>query len=167
MASEPQLVQLCKQAHADSSVRALGCSGCVKYMAGAVGVDLPDDDANALIDYMAANWTVVTKDQAQAYADQGRFVVAGKKDTPHGHIVVVLPGGPVESGGYVSDRGRSRGQTLPSKGKYPRACSMSSSTHPWPGAISQGEYSTFDPWYSDHGVKYWLAPLAPAAAAGQ
>lgn len=154
---QDEMVQLCADAHADPTAKSLGCSGCVKFFdKKKFKVNLPDVRANELIDHMAKNWTEVTKDEAQKHADAGRFVVAGKAETTgSGHVVVVLPGGPVESGGYNDRKGRK----LPSKGKYPRSCSMSSSANPWPGAISTGDKSTYDPWFNDQGVKYWLAPL--------
>jgi hypothetical protein len=37
---------------------------------------------------------------------------------------------------------------------------MSSSSNPWPRAISTRDTSTFDPRYDDAGVEIWAAPTA-------
>lgn len=152
---------LCTDAH---SVAPKNCSGAVKHFAKSLGIYLPDRKANELIEYMQANWVVVTAAQAQDYADKGRFVVAGKKDATNGHVVVVLPGGMIDSGGYeyVKD---GQTKTAANHGKFPRACSTALGS--WPGAKSNGDKSVFDAWgnaTSYSAVKYWLAPLCTKPA---
>jgi hypothetical protein len=135
------------------------CSGLLKFMASMVGVYLPDKQANDLIDFMATYWTQITEDQAQDYADQGRFVVAGKKNQPNGHVVVIMSGGKASSGGYQYEDSNGETQTAANHGQYPRACSTGGG---WPGAESEGDKSVYDSWGNKHkyaAVKYWLAPL--------
>jgi cell wall-associated NlpC family hydrolase len=147
-----ELTQLCSDAHADSVVKATGCSGLVRYFARNLNIELPQIDANGLIKHMQDNWTELTEADAQKTADAGTFVVAGKANPGgSGHVVVVMPGGMVPAGGY-KDR---KGNDLPKKGLYARACSTTISSNPWPGTISTGDKSVFDSWYSNLGVKFW------------
>lgn len=139
------------------------CSGAVRYLATKVGYPLPDKDANGLIDHFEQGWEEVNEHRAVLYANQGRLVVAGKKGIPHGHIVVVLPGGKIRSGGYdyVVRSGSDKGKTKTSAyhGDYPISCSTSMGG--WEGALSSGDKSVFDAWGSKgYGkVKYWVAPV--------
>lgn len=51
--------------------------------------------ANDMIDYMSAKtdeWRKVDMFEAQRLANEGCVVVAGKKDAPKGHVVVIRPG---------------------------------------------------------------------------
>lgn len=73
------------------------CSKFLKYVAAdsRIGIDLPDYQANGLIDYMESNaqWEKLGKgrmDRAIEEALKGRFVVAGAKKEPHGHVAIVV-----------------------------------------------------------------------------
>ena len=69
------------------------CSGFLKAVASALGIQvtgMADDIVNAI---QAAPWTTLADGvAAKAQADQGFFVVGGLQDTPHGHVVVVVQG---------------------------------------------------------------------------
>lgn len=136
------------------------CSGLVKEVARFVGVYLPDVQANGLIDFMSSYWDQVSDDDAQGFAEQARFVVAGLKASPNGHVLIVLPGGEVRSGGYQYTDQAGTVRTAAFHGSYPRSCSTALGG--WPGAISNGDKSVFDAWGNVQKyarVQYWLAPL--------
>jgi hypothetical protein len=141
------------------------CSGAVRLIAKEMGFNLPPElGANGLIDYFenASNgWLVVNETDAQTAADNGRLVIAGKKDNPNGHVVVVMPGGKISSGGYdYTDSKTKKLVKARSHGQFPRACSTSLGS--WPGGVSKGEKTVFDSWGNDtnyRGVKYWVSPL--------
>jgi len=57
-------------------------------------VDLDGMNANEQIDHMKAHWTKVDLHQAMRLASAGQLVVAGLKEPVHGHVAVVMPGGP-------------------------------------------------------------------------
>jgi hypothetical protein len=152
------------------------CSGNVRYIAGQMGYTLPSIDANSLVDYFndaTKGWKTVTEDEAQAAADAGELVIAGKRDTPNGHVVVVLPGGKTGTGGYEYEwfnkkEGKTQTLTMSNKGNYPRSCSTSKGS--WPGATSNGDKSVWDSWAGKGylGVQYWKAPAkAPPGAGAQ
>src|SRR6516164_2166078 len=70
------------------------CSGFVKAVATDLGIVLTGM-ANDIVDEIAsAPWTSLNSDgvAAKQKAEAGFFVVAGLKDTPHGHVVVITPG---------------------------------------------------------------------------
>lgn len=62
--------------------------------------DLAGRVANDIYDYMSAspNWSETPFDKAQFLANQGTLVFAARKDSPHGHICVVMPGNEKFSG---------------------------------------------------------------------
>jgi hypothetical protein len=78
----------------------LDCSGYVKQVSAKLGVPLPNVLANGLIDYLTSSsgWLNLGHDAKRASqlssqpASQGYFVVAGLKDSPNGHVVVLVPG---------------------------------------------------------------------------
>lgn len=154
------LTGACSLAH----VRQPGnCSGAVRLIAKEMGFSLPELSADGLVDYLdnpKNAWTTVSETEAQTAADRNRLVIAGKKAIPNGHVVVVMPGGKVPSGGYSYKDKMGKVQKAANHGSYPRACSTSQGS--WPGGISKGDKSVFDSWGSLEGykgVKYWLAPL--------
>ncbi len=160
MATTP-LNAACDLAH----LKAQGnCSGAVKIIAKEMGVTLPDYDANHLIDFFndpKNGWVSVSEQDAQDAADSDRLVVAGKKATQNGHVVVVMPGRMKSSGGYnYTDKKTGKIMTAADHGRFPRSCSTAMGG--WPGAISKGEKTVFDSWGSAkgyEGVKYWTPHL--------
>lgn len=69
------------------------CANSVAAAAEALGVTgLKGKRANDQIDFMKANWDTLTPKEAQDAANMGRLAVAGRKDTPHGHVAIVVPG---------------------------------------------------------------------------
>jgi hypothetical protein len=157
---------LCKQAR-DANAR--NCSGFVRKAAELLGHKLPVKNANQLVDYFndAKNgWVEVDADTAQALADAGHLVIAGKKaDEGSGHVVIVAPGGKVHSGGYsFVDKNTKQTMTMRDHGSYPRMWGTGAGS--WPGVESRGEKSVYDAWGSEKnykGVKYWKAPAKEAA----
>jgi hypothetical protein len=144
-----------------SKLHPTNCSGAVKYVARMMGYPLPDLQANQLIDHIKkAGWEEVDERRAQNFADSNRLVIAGKKDVPNGHVVVVLPGGMARSGGYSHvDKKDHKTKKAAYHGDYPRSCSTALSG--WPGAMSEGDKSVRDAWSErDYkSVQYWVAPL--------
>ena len=76
------------------------CSGFLKAVATVLGVTLTGQ-ANDIVDQIQKSPWTLAKDglEAKAKAESGFFVVAGLKDTPNGHVVVITPG-PVAHGKY-------------------------------------------------------------------
>jgi len=121
-------------------------------------------DANSFIDYwtVSVEWKEVSTDDGLRYANQGLVVGGGlKKPGGHGHVIAIYPGDKKASGGYqytYKDKktGKSLVDTLRSHGNYPRALSTSIGT--WPGAMSKGDKTVWDPWANDDvfdDVKFW------------
>ncbi len=134
------------------------CSHAVWSVMRACGQ--PNEDyrtANALIDHMTAKWSEVTLSDGHALAMEGSVVVAGLKGTEHGHVIVVYPAATIESGGYqFLYKKKNTMMTMRSHGKYPPC--MSTSIGPWPGAMSKGDKTVWDPWGDDNifeKVKFW------------
>lgn len=71
------------------------CNKSVQHVAGRLGYEkLKGMLANQIVDFLSrsADWEPVEMDKAQAYANEGRLVVAGLQAEPHGHVVVIRPG---------------------------------------------------------------------------
>jgi hypothetical protein len=68
------------------------CSGFVKAVAEKCGIILYGQ-ANDIVDYVSTNWERLPNgDLAADCAVNGYFVVAGAKNSTHGHVVVVVNG---------------------------------------------------------------------------
>jgi hypothetical protein len=69
------------------------CSGFVKAVAATLGLTL-SGQANEIVDKIKKAPWIVLKDgvDAKNKADLGFFVIAGLKDQPFGHVVVVVQG---------------------------------------------------------------------------
>lgn len=131
-------------AHQAYTLYPKNCSGSVHYIiTQLVDPNAPYLLANQLMQWLASpanGWRQVTLKEASDLANQGKVVVGGLAQTGgHGHVVIVLLGQWKMSGGYLA-----RGQVMPSSGMYPLA--MSTSLGPWPGAVSDGTKTVFDPW---------------------
>jgi hypothetical protein len=59
---------------------------CLQFLNGT------EHTANKLVDLLTAEWKNVTPAQAARIANAGGFVIAGKKETGHGHVVFLLEG---------------------------------------------------------------------------
>jgi len=76
------------------------CSGFVKAVANDLGITLTGMADDIVDEIQTAPWTTLADGiAAKAQADSGWFVVGGLKDTPHGHVVVVVQG-PLAHGKY-------------------------------------------------------------------
>lgn len=60
--------------------------------------------ANDMIDLMAGDpaWTEMVIEKCQDFANEGTLIVAGLKSDPHGHVNIICPGKPKESGRWGS-----------------------------------------------------------------
>lgn len=72
------------------------CNVAVNYIAGSVGYEgfkglLANEIINAI--KKSVDFTKVSAADAQKIANDGRLVIAGRMDEPHGHVCVVYPGG--------------------------------------------------------------------------
>jgi hypothetical protein len=77
------------------------CNAFAKAVASAFGVTL-NGDANGIVDQISSEpgWTKANDGPAaKAAAEAGNLVIGGRKDTPHGHVVVVVSG-PLANGKY-------------------------------------------------------------------
>ena len=113
--------------------------------------------ANALIDYLIANWLEVGLTDGHALAMKGEVVIGGLKGTAHGHVILIYPAASIESGGYQFLYKKKNSMIkMRSHGKYPPC--MSTSIGSWPGAMSKGDKTVWDPWGDDNvfeKVKSW------------
>ncbi|PYX86981.1 MAG: hypothetical protein DMG68_13330, partial [Acidobacteria bacterium] len=117
---------------------------------------------NTLIDYLLANWKTVTMDEGVDLANKGVVVVGGKKASGHGHVVIIYPGPKKPCGGYQYwYKPAKKYLFLTPKGSYALALSTSIAAHSsldWPGTLSCGDKTVWDPWGRDDefaGVKFW------------
>jgi hypothetical protein len=124
------------------------CSTAVWHALTALGVVKGDQpNANGMMDMMARDWKEVTVDEGHKLANQGIAVVGGKKETGHGHVILIYPGDKKFNGGYSYEY-KGKMITLPGKTLYPRAMSTSISGR-WPGTMSKGDKTVWDPWAND------------------
>jgi hypothetical protein len=100
MADTPPPQEIINTCEANFDAHTSDCSGFLKAVAGSLGITITgmaDDIVDAI---HSAPWTPLPDGiAAKAQADQGFFVVGGLKDTPHGHVVVVVRG-PLAHGKY-------------------------------------------------------------------
>jgi predicted transcriptional regulator len=71
------------------------CNQAVQYVAEKMNYTRFNSKlANQIVQLMeeAEEWREIPIKEAQINANQGRFVVAGLEENPHGHVVVVRPG---------------------------------------------------------------------------
>jgi hypothetical protein len=113
--------------------------------------------ANAMITYLTTAWKTVTLDEGYTLANTGKVVVGGLEGTTHGHVIVIYPGDKIESGGYdYYYKKQEKMLKMRSHGKYPPA--LSTSIGSWPGAMSKGDKTVWDPWANDAvfaKVQFW------------
>lgn len=71
------------------------CNMAVQYICEKMGYKKFDGMvANEMIQTMKTSleWGPIKIEDAQDYTNQGRLVVAGMQDNPHGHVVIIRPG---------------------------------------------------------------------------
>ena len=160
---------------------ATSCSDAVWYVVHKlINPKEPQRNANGWIDYLTLrdalhqradpykmfeaasdDWHEVTADEGWKLANEGKVVIGGKKDTPNGHVIVIYPGTRIGGGGYLYDytnkiTGKVEQLTMRPHGMLPRA--LSRSMGQWPGGVSKGDKSIYDPWGRDAAfvlVKFW------------
>lgn len=108
--------------------------------------------ANAMIVYFGKNWKTVDLEEGYKLANEGKVVVGGLEGTTNGHVIVIYPGDKIESGGYeFLYKKENKMLKMRSHGKFPRA--LSTSIGSWPGAMSKGDKTVWDPWGNDEVFK--------------
>lgn len=120
--------------------------------------------ANDSIDYWDDNWKSVTLEEGFNLANKGVVVVGGLQVLGgHGHVIAIYPGPKIPNGGYqYFYKKANKYLTLPPSGTYPRALSTSMSRS-WPGAMSKGDKTVWDPWGKDEtfkDVEFWAPPAS-------
>lgn len=135
------------------------CSHAVNYVIrqihGLSELEWPQRQANLLIDFLVINWAEVSLERAYELAQKGVVVVGGKKESGHGHVIAVFPGLKRPRGGYDYQY-QGRLTRMREDGSYPLALSTSNGS--WPGAMSCGDKTVWDPWGKDQNfslVKFW------------
>ncbi len=128
-----------------------------------VDPDFPEIDANAMVEYFvtSSDWREVEVDEGWRLTERGCVVVGGLKNPKgHGHVIVMYPGEKKPTGGYLYDwkdpkTGKTMKLMMDAKGFYPSA--LSTSMGPWPGAMSRGDKTVWDPWPSAwDDVRFWV-----------
>ncbi|MGD0567937.1 MAG: hypothetical protein ABSA78_05995 [Candidatus Sulfotelmatobacter sp.] len=118
--------------------------------------------ANELIDQLSDDWEEVSVDDGFDLANKGVVVVGGLQvNGGHGHVIVIYPGPKIPNGGYqYFYKKMNKYLVLKSSGLYPRALSTSMSRN-WPGTLSKGDKTVWDPWADDEKFKqvdFWAPP---------
>lgn len=94
---QQKIIDTC-EAHFDAYTS--DCSGFLKAVASNLGIAMAGMANDIVDEIQRAPWTPLPDGLAAgAKADLGFFVVGGLKDTPHGHVVVVVQG-PLAHGKY-------------------------------------------------------------------
>ena len=122
--------------------------------------------ANQLVDWMTTNWSEVGLEDGYLAANQGAVVVGGKKkESGHGHVIVIYPGDKILNGGYQYywETGKKI-MTMARTARYPRSLSTSIATSPWPGAVSCGDKTVWDPWPKEFALVQFFTPKWPLEA---
>lgn len=155
----PELKEVLTQAF-DKPDAKHSCSHFVWHVIQGYVPDQQYMQANQLLQFLARSpdWIEVDKNDSRGLANlakQGALIAGGAEAQPNGHVIVVYPGDPKESGGYAYSR-NGKTEVLRSHGLYARA--MSRSLGNWPGAKSDGDKTIWDPWAGAkfNGVKLWM-----------
>jgi hypothetical protein len=160
-----KLAKACKAAYKEATN---SCSHAVWHVLKAMlDPKEPYRQANELVDWMNKSpaWGLVDLEKGFALANEGKVVVGGKKETGHGHVIVIYPGDKKLNGGYVYYyKAGNKNLTMEGKTMYPRCLSTSNGS--WPGAKSDGDKTVWDPWGKDakfNLVRFWSPVEAPDA----
>jgi hypothetical protein len=155
-----QLKDACDRAY-DSNL--MSCSNAVwDVIKSLVNPDEKYRQANDFIDYWDANWKSVSLEEGFGLANQGVLVVGGLQvPGGHGHVIAIYPGPKIPNGGYqYFYKKANKYLNLTSTGIYPKALSTSLS-RAWPGTLSKGDKTVWDPWAKDETfkqVEFWTRP---------
>lgn len=120
-------------------------------------------DANALMAHVQGqkHWKMVAVSEIGRWAREGELVIGGKTESSNGHVIVVYPGPDKPAGGYAYTKDNKQ-QSLRTRGNY--APALSTSLGSWPGAMSKGDKTVWDPWANDAKfgqVTFWKLELKP------
>src|ERR1700689_3791638 len=120
--------------------------------------------ANDLIDYWDDNWKSVSLEDGFKLANQGVVGVGGLQvPGGNGHVIAIYPGTKIPNGGYqYFYKKGNKYLVLPTSGMYPRALSTSMSRK-WPGTLSKGDKTVWDPWADNdkfEQVEFWAPPAS-------
>ena len=157
-----RLKQACDRAYdkwQNSCSDAVWC--IIKDLVSAGAQQIPANDS---IDYWDENWQSVSLEEGFKLANQGVVVVGGSQVLGgHGHVIAIYPGTKIANGGYqYFYKPAKKYLTLPASGMYPRALSTSMS-RAWPGSMSKGDKTVWDPWGKDEAfqkVEFWAPPAS-------
>lgn len=136
------------------------CSHAVWYVVQRYIPNQPYLPANNLIRHIESKpqqWREVNLQDLSRMANDGRLIVGGAVEQPNGHVIVVYPGKERLSGGYFF-RDKQTGNDVKAHPYGTYALALSTSMGSWPGAISNGDKTVFDPWGAKKfkGVKFWM-----------
>jgi len=126
------------------------CSHSAWYVIKQYIPDQAYSPANVLLPHLAHNsrWKRVVVNELEKYVNEGVLIVGGLADPKgNGHVVVVYPGKAKMSGGYGASIDGETQQARP-RGPFARVMSTSISRN-WPGTMSNGDKTVWDPWGSD------------------
>lgn len=136
------------------------CSHAVWHVLQQYIPNQPYLSANHLIASIESNpgtWQEVRLHDLSKLANDGIVVVGGAVEVPNGHVIVVYPGEEKFSGGY-SFKDKTTGKTIKAQPYGTYALAMSTSMGSWPGALSSGDKTVFDPWGAKKfkSVRFWM-----------
>lgn len=136
------------------------CSHAVWHVLRQYIPNQPYLNANHLIASIESNprvWREVDQHDLSKLAKDGFLVVGGAVEVPNGHVIVVYPGEEKFSGGY-SFKEKATGKTMKAYPNGVYALAMSTSMGGWPGAVSNGDKTVFDPWGAKKfkKVRFWM-----------
>lgn len=134
------------------------CSHAVWHVLKQYTPDKKYVTANVMLAYLECDprWIRAQVHELEKYANEGVLIIGGLAETPNGHVVVVYPGKSKMAGGYPFTHA-GKVQIVGAKGPYALAMSTSMSSS-WPGTMSKGDKTVWDPWGSDRKfskVRFW------------
>jgi hypothetical protein len=114
-------------------------------------------NANALVKELISSpeWKEVKVTELSRLASDGVLVVGGATEIGHGHVIVVYPGPEKRDGGYHYKDRKGKKVLARDHGSY--ALAMSTSRGNWPGSVSNGDKTVYDPWGPKkfYKVRFW------------
>ena len=151
--------KLKQAANAAYAANPKSCSHAVWQVIKEYIPDQPYIVANGLLMQLECDnrWKRVRHDELIKLANEGVLIIGGLAGEKNGHVIVVLPGNAKAPGGYMyTSKKTGKMARLVKSGMYPLA--MSTSIGTWPGAMSNGDKTVWDPWGDDDKflqVKFW------------
>lgn len=135
------------------------CSHSVWHVIKEYIPEQPYNVANGLLIQLECDpgWKLIRVDEIEKLVNAGTLIVGGAAGAKNGHVIVAYPGKAKSPGGYMYTNKKSGKKAMLIKsGIYPLA--MSTSIGSWPGSMSNGDKTVWDPWGNDESfseVKFW------------